>query len=135
MKNKLQKNSGSALLEVIVAMVILSITTTFLMYAISSADKLYGKGKKLSLIENVADNEFERLQMYSFTADELYDTSYIVDFDKRSFYIKRIVSEYTPADTTVIDFAYPLITVQIFDNEESEKPLKEFRLIHGFAKK
>lgn len=132
------KNSnvdGSTLLEVIVAMVILTSTTLILMYAISSADKLYGKGKKISLIDNIADNELQRLRMYSFTADTLYDSTYTIELERRSFYIKRTVTPYTPLDSTISDFPYPYVVVEIYDKEEDEIPLKTFRMIHGFAKK
>lgn len=126
------KTSGFTVLEVILAVVILTITTTAIMHFILVGDRVYGRSLLIENATQLARNEAELLKAQAPVSETIEDCEYEKLIGDRSFIVIRQVMENDSLDSLGTD--YPIRGIELHVKEEisSDEPLVTFKLIQGY---
>jgi prepilin-type N-terminal cleavage/methylation domain-containing protein len=137
---KLSKKQGFTILEVTVAVLILTITTASIMQGLHTGDKIFWKSSKLDKASVLAQNEVERIKSEAPVSENIEELEFEKEIDNTKFFIRRKIIE---DDSIISQFSsYPIkaIEIQVWeydDNEEyygdSIKPLVRFRFLQGYG--
>lgn len=119
------------MVEVIIAMVIFAMVVISLLRAVTSADKIKGRGATVMAASILARNEAEIIKNIASTSREFHDTLYTSIVNRKEYTIERKVldqqdlfSEPNPGKNIFE------IKIIISEKNPSAKPF-EFRLLQG----
>jgi Tfp pilus assembly protein PilV len=133
---KLKKDlAGFTVLEVILAIVILTIISTMLMGFLLSGDKLYSRNMLIVKAAQLARNEAELLKARSHSFEMIEDKEYEEEVGNRMFMIKRNVLDTVMLDSLFSGYPVEAVEIQIMEGADSEKPLTSFKLLQGYGVK
>lgn len=125
------RSGGFTLVEVIIAMVIFAMVVISLLRAVTSADKIKGRGATVMAASILARNEAEIIKNIASTSREFHDTLYTSIVNRKEYTIERKVldqqdlfSEPNPGKNIFE------IKIIISEKNPSAKPF-EFRLLQG----
>lgn len=130
---KLKKDfAGFTVLEVILAIVILTIISAMLMSFLLSGDKLYSRNMLIVKAAQLARNEAELLKARSSSFEMIEDKEYEEEVGNRMFMIKREVLDTVMLDSLFGGYPVKAVEIQIMEGADSEKPLTRFKLLQGY---
>lgn len=125
------ERSGMTLLEVLLAVVIVSMVTTVFLRFLVSGERIRGRGMLISHAAVIAGNEAERIKSAAAgTGLIITDTAYEADAGGRTFIVERRAIESRNSQETVIFSDCQEIEISV-RKTESDSPLVRFRLIQG----
>ncbi|NLP01806.1 MAG: type II secretion system protein [Fibrobacter sp.] len=130
-KERIEQQGGFTVLEVIVAIFILSCISAALMKALFSADRIHGRATVVMNSTTLAENEIERIRTKAAFFEAVQDCTYIATVGKRQYQVERRV---IPQDDISIVESNPAmmeIEVSVSDNSNPENPLR-FRFLQGY---
>ena len=131
---KLKKDfAGFTVLEVILAIVILTTISAMLMSFLLSGDKLYSRNLLIVKAAQLAQNEAELLKARSSSFEMIEDKEYEEEVGNRMFMIKRNVLDTVMLDSVFSGYPVEAVEIQIMEGADSEKPLTSFKLLQGYG--
>ena len=139
---KLSKIQGFTILEVTIAVLILTVTTSAIMQCLHTGDKIFWKSSTLDKASILAQNEVERIKSEAPVSEELEDLEFEKEIDNTTFIIKRKVIEEDSINSQFGSYPVKAIEIQVreyrddnYYDEDSIKPLVSFRLLQGYGTK
>ena len=137
---KLSKIHGFTILEVTIAVLILTITTAAIMQCLHTGDKIFWKSSTLDKASILAQNEVERIKSEAPVSEDIEELEFEKEIDNTKFIIKRKIIEDDSITSQISNYPIKAIEIQVWeynDNEEyyenSIKPLVSFRLLQGYG--
>ncbi len=130
-------SAGMTVLEVLLAIVILSISSVVVLKFVSAGDILFGRNILIENASQLAQNEAELLKAQSPGIETVEEREYETSMGGRAFVVKRLVCEADSVDTLVSNYPLKGITLEIYegyndDYEMSAKPIISFKYIQGY---
>ncbi len=130
-------DAGMTVLEVLLAIIILSISSVVVLKFVSAGDVLFGKNVLLENASQLAQNEAEILKAQAPGTGSVEEREYETSMGGREFVVKRHVFEADSVDSLVSDYPLKGITIEIYEgyNEDYELPggpILTFKYIQGF---
>ena len=120
------------MLEVIVAIAILSVTTTILMRFLVTGDRLYSRSLLVKNAALLAQSEAELLKTEGPLLEEIESREYEEIIGKRTFNVARRVIEADSLDSLISHYSLREIDLEVLDPVRPEKPLARFKMLQGF---
>lgn len=127
------KGAGFSVLEVIIAIVILTITSALLMNFLLSGDKLYGRNLLIVNAARLAQNEAEALKAQAFSPEMIEENEYEEEIGNRMFFIKRNVLDSAVFDSLFSGYPIKVVEIRVMEGVDSEKPLTSFKMLQGYG--
>jgi prepilin-type N-terminal cleavage/methylation domain-containing protein len=130
----LKIKSGFTLVEILIAMVIFSMVIVGLLQAITTADKIHGRGTWVRSASQLAQNEAELIKNIAQSGEELNDTSYTATINKRECTVIRkrnIPFDMFPSEINSKD-TLTEVDISIADVNQTSRTL-HFKLLQGPA--
>lgn len=126
------KESGFSVLEVIIAIVILTITSAILMNFLLSGDKLHGRNLLIVNASQLAQNEAEALKAQAYSLETIEEDEFETEVGSRMYYIKRNVLDSAVFDSIFSGYPIKVVEIQVREDVGSEKPLTSFKMLQGY---
>lgn len=120
------------MLEVVIAIAVLTITTAILMRFFVAGDRLYSKSVVVKNATHLAQNEAEILKVEAPLSEEIEEREYEKEVGKRSYIIRRSVVAQDSLDSLINEFTLREVRIQVSDQLKPEEPLVTFRMLQGY---
>lgn len=120
------------MLEVIIAIFILTLTSAILMNFLLSGDKLYGRNLLIVNAARLARNEAEALKAQAYSLETIEGNEYEEEVGNRSYYIKRDVLDSAVFDSIFSGYPIEVVEITVLESADSEKHLARFKMLQGY---
>ncbi len=132
---------GLTVLEVLLAIVILSLVSVVVWRFVSAGDILFGRNMLIENAAQVAQNAVEALKAQAPYSESIEEREYEASMGGRTFYIAQKVQDAGVIDTLISDYPVKAITLEIYEKNDDDyyyedaAPLISFEYIQGYAVK
>lgn len=128
---------GVTVLEVLLAIVILSIVSVVMWRFVAAGDRLFGRNMLIENAAQVARNAAEVLKAQAPGIEMIEESEYETSMGGRSFVVKRKVLEAGAIDTLISEYPVKAITLEVYESYDEDynlpsKPLISFKYIQGY---
>jgi prepilin-type N-terminal cleavage/methylation domain-containing protein len=126
-----QRCSGMTLVEVLVAMFILGVSSSMLFQLLTSGGLIRGRGYQVAAATRLAQNEAQIVRRIAASKAWLSDTSYDEVSDALALQVKRTVLRSEDVDPLAGNLVTETVRIEVFPKDR-EKPLATFMLLQGY---
>ena len=126
------KGAGFSVLEVIIAIFILTVTSAILLNFLLSGDKLYGRNLLVVNAAQLAQNEAEALKAQSYSLETIEDNEFEEEIGNRMYVIKRTVLDSAVFDSLFSGYPIKVVEIHVMEGFDSEKSLTSFKMLQGY---
>lgn len=126
------KGTGFSVLEVIIAIFILTVTSAILMNFLLSGDKLYGRNLLIVNASQLARNEAEALKAQAYSLETIEENEFEEEIGDRMFVIKRNVLDSAVFDSLFSGYPIKVVEIHVMEGVDAEKPLTSFKMLQGY---
>lgn len=130
----LYSRAGMTIIEVMVAVVVLTTTTMFISQFLVSGDRIYGRSAHIERATRLARNEAELLKANAPIRSELEDSIYEVTVGERMYAVERKIIENESHDSLFQGFPVQEIEIRVKNDLYDEQAIVEFRFLQGMSK-
>ncbi len=132
MKKKIPTQSGVTILELMIAIFILSITSYSLFYGLRTGDTIIGKAKISGTAATLASNEAERVRNAALQNVRLQDSTYSETVSGVKYAVSRQIINASNINTE--NYAFTEFEIRIAP-QGTQFPPYVFKLIQGYCHK
>lgn len=132
MKHILKQNKAMTMLEVVLAVVIFTVTTTIVMQFLTTGDRLFGRNVLVENATRLANNEAEFLKAGEVSLENIEDAEYEIEVAKRLYQVNRIIMSKDSLDSLVNHFPIRQVNIYVKDLSKQDDTLVVFKYIQGF---
>lgn len=129
---KIRNKSGLTIVEVTLAILILSCVIYIIMTALVTGNRIFGKGVLIENATLIAYDEVELLKAGVNSTEPFESREYEKEIKGRSFALIRNVLENSVMDSLTNNYPAKEIEIQVKNRIDSEETLLTFKLIQGY---
>ena len=126
------KGAGFSVLEVIIAIVILTITSAILLNFLLSGDKLYSRNLLIVNAAQLAQNEAEALKAQAYSLETIEENEFEEEVGNRVYVVKRNILDSAVFDSLFSGYPIKVVEIHVMEGVDSEKPLTSFKMLQGY---
>lgn len=137
---KINNIRGVTILEVTLAVLILTVTTTAIMQCVHTGDKIFWKSSTIDKASILAQNEVERIKSEAPVSEDIEALEFEKEIDNKKFIVNRVIIEDDSINSRIYNYPIKAIEIQVREYNDNDgyavdtiKPLVSFRLLQGYG--